>query len=110
VKVGAGLLRRDNEGSVTPRSDTWFLGASAPFADAYVFDAEFYRYDLKDSSNDANLYAARVLYNFSRRTAVYLTAGYMDNKNSSAIPVAAGATVGIGMNQTGVMTGLRHFF
>jgi predicted porin len=111
VKVGGGLLRRDNEGSVTPRSDLWYLGASVPFATSFVFDGQVLRYDLKDSSNDANMVAVRLVDNLSRRTAVYVTAGYIDNRGTSAVSVSGSAgTVGVGLSQTGVMVGMRHAF
>jgi predicted porin len=111
VKVGGGLLRRDNEGSTLPRSDLWYFGASVPFAKTFVFDGQVLHYDLKDSSNDANMIAVRLVDNLSRRTAVYVTAGYIDNRDNSAISVSGSAgTVGTGLSQTGVMVGMRHSF
>lgn len=110
IKVGAGLIRRDNEGSVTPRSDLWFLGASVPFGSGFVLDGQFIKYDQKDSSNDADLIAVRLLNNLSKRTAVYVTAGFVDNGGSAAYSVSGGGTVGTGLSQTGVMMGLRHAF
>lgn len=111
VKVGAGLIRRDNEGSATtPRSNLWFLGASVPFWSSFVFDAQWASLDLKDSPNDAQLIALRVVNNLSRRTAVYVTAGYIDNRADSAVSVSGGGTVGTGMSQTGVMVGMRQSF
>ena len=110
IKVGGGLLYRDNDGVTTPRSNLWYLGVSVPFASSFVFDGQVLRYDLKDSGNDANMIAVRVLDNLSRRTAVYVTAGYIDNRGNSAISVSGGGTVGMGMSQTGVMTGVRHAF
>src|SRR2546427_6313063 len=39
VKVGGGLLRRDNDGdAVKPRSNLWYVGASYPVTEALVLD------------------------------------------------------------------------
>lgn len=110
VKIAGGLLRRDNDGSVTPRSNLWFLGASVPFGSSFVFDGQLIKYDVKDSGNDADMIALRLVDNLSKRTAVYVTAGYIDNKGSAAYSVSGGGTVGTGMSQTGLMVGTRHSF
>jgi predicted porin len=59
------------------------------------------------------LYALRGMYNLSKRTAVYATAGYIDNSGQLALSVSSGAT---GANpvpggaQLGAMVGVKHIF
>lgn len=110
VKLAGGLLRRKNEGSATPKSDLWFVAVSLPFAGSYVFDAQAMRLDIKNSSNDTQLIALRALKNLSRRTALYVTAGFASNDGTAAVSASSGGSVGPGMSQTGVMAGIRHAF
>ena len=54
------------------------------------------------------------MYHFSKRTAIYLTAGHIDNKGTSAISVDGGNITGsapaAGGKQNAAMVGIRHFF
>jgi predicted porin len=111
TKVAGGLIRRKNEGNATtPKSDLLYLAVSMPFAGSYVFDAQAMRLDFKNSSNDAQLIALRATKNFSKRTAAYVTAGFISNDGTAAISASSGGSIGAGMSQTGVMAGLRHAF
>jgi predicted porin len=112
-KVGGGVIRRKNEGSATPDSNLLYLGVSYPTG-LWLLDAEYSRLDVKDSPSDSSMLALRAMYNFSKRTAAYLTAGHISNKGSAALSVSAGSVAGAaplpGVGQTGVMLGLRHIF
>jgi predicted porin len=111
MKFGAGLLARENQGSVaTPDSDLWWLGFSTPFAGSWMFETQAMMLDYDNSDNDTDLLAVRVMYNFSRRTAAYLNLGFANNDGTAAVSASSGGSVGPGMNQTGVMIGMRHFF
>ncbi|AGW94441.1 membrane protein [Ralstonia pickettii DTP0602] len=112
-KVGGGWLRRDNDGSTTPRSDMWFLGASYALTPALSVDAEAFYLRFHDSANKAWLYAARTTYTFSKRTSIDGTAGFLDNRGNLALSVssgAAGANAAPGGNQFGAMVGVKHIF
>jgi predicted porin len=113
VKLGAGVLQRNNEGSVTPKSNWSFLGGSYALGQ-WQFDAQVGRLDIKNSPNDGNVLAGRVAFNFSKRTAAYFTAGRLNNKGASALTVDGGVVAGSspspGVGQTGTMIGLRHIF
>ena len=54
------------------------------------------------------------VHNLSKRTAVYGTVSYMDNKDASSLGLAAKilntAVPGAGESQTGVQVGVRHSF
>jgi len=113
-KIGAGLIRRDNDGSVaTPRSDLWYLGASYPVTPQVSVDAEVLSLRFKNSSNKSTLAAARATYQLSKRTALYTTLGYIDNAGALALSVSGGGP-GVnpvaGESQTGLAVGIRHSF
>jgi predicted porin len=109
VKLGAGWLRRDTVSAAPASSDLYFIGASMP-AGQWTYDVQYACLDVKDSPGKSTLYAARVTYYLSKRTALYGSYGYIQNRGDAAIAVDAGGTVGKGMNQTGLMTGIRHTF
>jgi len=113
-KVGAGALRRVNGGNpATPKSDLLFLGASVNATPALVLEAEAYKLDFKNSPNAATLLALRATYNFSRRTAAYLSAGHMANDGTLALSVSGGAPGSApvaGGSQSGLLAGIRHVF
>lgn len=113
VKVGAGVIHRNNEASATPKSDLYFIGGNYAVTPAFTFDAEVFRLDTKDSPNDATLVAARATYNFSKRTAGYATVGHIANSGALNLSVsggAAGSNPAAGSAQTGLMIGMRHTF
>lgn len=113
-KLGAGLLRRDNEGSVaTPRSDLWYVGASYPVSPQLVVDGQLSHQKYKGSANAATLAVVRATYNLSKRTAVYASAAHMSNDGALALSVSGGQPGSnpiAGGSQTGVAMGIRHSF
>jgi predicted porin len=113
-KVGAGLLRRDNEASVaTPRSDLWYLGASYAVSPQLILDGQLARQKYEGSANAATLAAVRATYNLSKRTAVYASAGRMNNDGVLALSVSGGQPGSnpiAGGSQTGLAMGIRHSF
>lgn len=111
TKIGAGVVDRKLRAATGPLdSDLYYLGVSHPLTPAVVLDAQVAHRDTKGSDSDVTLLAARVTYNFSRRTAVYTAIGQMKNKGTSAVALDAGGTVGAGKTQNGLMGGLRHMF
>lgn len=113
TKLGAGVIRRDNEGSTTPKSDLWYLGVTQPVTDLVTVDAELMRLDVKDTPNRATLFAVRGTYQASKRTAVYATVGRLKNDGTLALSVsggAAGSNPIAGGSQSAVMAGVRHMF
>jgi predicted porin len=111
TKIGLGVIdRRTQAATGNTNSDLYFLGASYPLTPALVLDGEVARFNIKNSNNHATMTVARLTYNLSKRSAVYTSLGYMKNAGQSAIALDAGGTVGVGLNQVGVMTGIRHTF
>jgi predicted porin len=95
--------------------NTYAIGATAPLG-AGVLRAQVSRYDLKNSSNDANKFAIGYVYNLSKRTAVYADVARISNKGAAQYTFGglggslAAGTVNPGGNVTGVAVGVKHSF
>ncbi|QQX86037.1 porin [Cupriavidus necator] len=113
TKVGAGWVRRDNDGSASRLSDLWYGGVAYDISPAFTLAGQVYYLKYRGSDNKAVLYALRGMYNLSKRTAVYATAGYIDNSGQLALSVSSGATGSNpvpGGSQLGAMVGVKHIF
>lgn len=113
VKIAGGLIHRQNDGSITPRSDIWYLGAVYPLNEKWTADAQASKLSYKSSSNDATLLVARATYSLSKRTAAYVMVGHIKNGGSLALTVSSGSVGSnpvAGRSQSAVMVGLRHSF
>ncbi len=113
AKIGLGVIRRDNEGSPTPRSELWYGGAAYDITPAFNLAGQVNYLKFHHSDNKAILYALRGTYAFSKRTSVYATAGYINNGGQLALSVSSGAAGGNpqpGGSQFGAMTGIKHIF
>lgn len=115
VKIGGGVIRRNNEGSATrPKSDLWYLGAAYPLSSAWTIDGTIAKLHYKDVDNyDATLLALRSLYKLSKRTTLYAQIGTIRNQSLSNVSVssgAAGSNPALGGSQTGTMVGINHSF
>jgi predicted porin len=115
VKVGAGVIRRNNEGTtVIPKSNLYYLAAAYTVTPAVVLDGAISKLDYKNGNDfDATMIALRAKYLFSKRTNVYAQMGSIRNGNLSAVSVssgAAGSNPAAGKSQTGFMAGIFHAF
>jgi predicted porin len=120
AKVGGGVIRRDNAGfaatsnNPTRKSNLFFLGAAYPLTPALTIDGEIFKLDYKGSAAEASMFAIRGTYALSKRTAVYATAGRIDNDGGLNYSVSGGTVATpapvAGGTQTGVMVGVRHAF
>lgn len=115
TKLGAGLLRRDNDGNpAAPRSTLWYAGASTPLADLLTLDAGVMSLRYAGSSQrNATLVAARLNYHLSKRTTVYGQLARMANASASTVSVSGGApgsNPAAGVDQNGFNLGIRHAF
>lgn len=110
AKIAAGILHRNNYSAASFKSNLYYLGASYAITPSWVVDGQVGRLDTRDSDRDAVMLALRATYNLSKRTAGYVTAGQMRNHGASALGVSPGATTLAGMNQSGILIGVRHAF
>ena len=113
AKIGAGFLRRDNDGyKASPRSDLWFVGLSYPVG-PWTFDTQYYQLKYKSNNDKGQFMVLRGTYHFSKRTAAYASLGYMKNSGNATFSASSGQAGGLpapGVNQTGFGVGLRHSF
>lgn len=114
VKLGAGVIDRRNQASTTtPKSQLWYAGASYAVTPAFTLDGQVFRLDYRNTANEATLFALRGVYTLSKRTAVYATAGRIDNEGTLALGVSNAAAGGgplAGGSQNGLALGVRHSF
>ncbi|XAH25217.1 porin [Xylophilus sp. GW821-FHT01B05] len=115
VKIGGGVLRRENDGdAVKPRSNLWYLGASYPLSSQLTLTGQVSTLRYSDVSDyNSSLIAARLLYSLSKRTAIYAQYGHIRNQRLAAVSVsggAAGSNPAAGASQNGVNLGVRHAF
>ena len=93
--------------------NAYALGVSAPVGAGEV-KLQYALYDNKLIESKAHQLSLGYVHNLSKRTAVYGTVSYMDNKDDSNLGLAAKnlktAGPGFGESQTGVQVGVRHAF
>ena len=93
--------------------NAYALGVSAPVGAGEV-KLQYALYDNKLIESKAHQLSLGYVHNLSKRTAVYGTVSYMDNKDDSNLGLAAKnlktAGPGFGESQTGVQVGVRHSF
>jgi predicted porin len=110
-KIGAGALLRDNEGSATqPKSRLYYLGAAYNVTPLLTIDGQVAKLDYRATGNDTKQALVRATYLLSTRTAVYVAGGRVDNDGTAAVALSAGGSVGAGLSQTGIITGIKHSF
>jgi predicted porin len=110
VKIGAGVIDRDTKAATgRTESDLYYLGASYPVG-AFTLDAQWAKRVTRHVDADVTMLVARVTYALSKRTYLYTGVGRMDNEGTSAVPLDASGSVGVGRTQNGFMAGLRHHF
>lgn len=116
-KIGGGWLGRrvstDAVGLPGVNSDMFYLTASYTWTPQYVIDGGVYRIVNTQHDTRATIAALRGTWLLSRRSAVYLQTGYLFNSARAAYTLSqggAGASPNVGVNQLGVMAGVRHTF
>ena len=115
VKLNAILqqTKDDVPGGSERKVNAYMLGASAPVGAGEV-KLQYALYDQKAIDSKAHQFSLGYVHNLSKRTAVYGTVAYLQNKDRSNLGLAAKGvnTSGPGAdnNQTGVQVGIRHSF
>ena len=93
--------------------NAYALGVSAPVGAGEV-KLQYALYDNKLIESKAHQLSLGYVHNLSKRTAVYGTVSYMDNKDDSNLGLQAKnlstGGPGRGESQTGVQVGIRHAF
>jgi predicted porin len=93
--------------------NAYALGVSAPVGAGEV-KLQYALYDNKLIESKAHQISLGYVHNLSKRTAVYGTVAYMDNKDASKLNLSAKGLGTIdaraGDSQTGYQVGIRHAF
>jgi predicted porin len=111
LRVAGGVVVRNNEGApAVPRSNLYYLGAAYRVTPAVTIDGQVARLDYKNSGNDTKQFMLRAIYDFSKRTSVYLAGGHIANDGTAAVTLTAGGTVGAGKAQNGIISGIKTAF
>ena len=116
VKLNAILqqTKDDVPGGSERKVNAYMLGASAPVGAGEV-KLQYALYDQKAIDSKAHQISLGYVHNLSKRTAVYGTVSYMDNKDSSKVGLSVKGLSEVkgpatGESQTGVQVGVRHSF
>lgn len=112
---GGGLVHRKNEGAAFPTSNYWFAGVTLSPTPQVDIDLQYALLRVQSSPTGASIVAIRAMYNFSKRTAAYVTAGRIFNQEKSTLTIDGGNPPATsaplpGVGQTGAMIGIRHSF
>jgi predicted porin len=93
------------------RTDLFWAGATYNLGQALALTGAVYKTNDRTSAKDPMSVVLSADYRFSKRTDVYLTASYTQNKSGSALGANGyDGTVIAGANQFGTVIGLRHNF
>ena len=115
VKLNAILqqTKDDVPGGSERKVNAYMLGASAPVGAGEV-KLQYALYDQKAIDSKAHQISLGYVHNLSKRTAVYGTVAYMDNKDASKLNLSAKGLGTIdaraGDSQTAYQVGIRHAF
>lgn len=114
TKVGAGLLVRHNEGSAaTPKSHLYWVVGEHKLGVPIVLTGMLAQIKYRDSANRATVLALRANYWFSKRTTVYLSEQYVDNKGGLTVAASTnppGTGPLPGKAQNALQVGIGHSF
>ncbi|MCL2297668.1 MAG: porin [Proteobacteria bacterium] len=115
TKIGGGWLYRNIATDARNlHTNLYYLGASVPVQNM-TFDGQISYMDNPSYDSKATLFVLRATYAFSKRTAAYLSTGYIHNRgNGPAYSVSASSMTvhapNPGQSQIGAIIGLRHAF
>lgn len=115
TKVGAGVIRRDNDGlAAATRSNLWFVGAQTPITPKTSVAVQVMSLRFPDASQrNSTILSALVNHQLSRRTAIYGQLGQIANGSTATASLsgaATGSNPAAGGSQSGVNVGIRHAF
>ena len=110
-RLSGGVLHRLNDGNMSDRSSNiYYLNGKYDVTETTSLDAEVLNLKFKKSSASANYFIARVTHKLSKRTSLYATVSRIENSSNSKIAVSPGLQSTLGMQQNGVILGVKHAF
>jgi predicted porin len=107
----AGVMRRNNDVAAPDTEwDLYWIGIKRPLAGKWGIKAALSHTSLKDSPNTANLLAASIYYEFSKRTEWYVNLAYANNRGKSTQGTTQSSPTLPGENQKAIVSGIVHRF
>lgn len=114
LKLGAGLLVRNNQGSAaTPKSRLLWIVGEHKLGEPIVLTGMLAQIKYGNSANKATVLALRANYGFTKRTTVYVSEQYVSNKGALAVVAstnAPGTGPLPGTAQNALQLGIGHTF
>lgn len=113
VKLAVGLIKRNNMGIATPKSNLVWVMGTLTTANNIAWDGMLAQLKYDDSPNKAVAVGLRAAYSLSKRTVLYITAETIRNSGTSAISASTLIPVNAppaGGSQTSIITGIKHNF
>ena len=115
IKVGGGVINRNNDGSATlPKSNLMHLGLTTPVSDKWTLAAQYVglQYDATSDFNSA-LLAVRGTYSLFKGADAFIQVGNIQNNSKAGVSVSGGATgsnPAAGKSQSAFNIGARYAF
>ncbi|MDR2243894.1 MAG: porin [Burkholderiales bacterium] len=115
IKIGGGWLYRNIATNARDlHTNLYYLGASVPVQNI-TFDGQVSYMDNPSYDSKAALFILRATYAFSKRTAAYISAGYINNRGNGPAYSVSCSSMAVhapnpGQSQIGTLIGLRHAF
>lgn len=113
AKIGAGWIRRDDEGIKTPKSNLLWVTGTVPVTPFVYIDGMVAQLKYDHSSSKALVFVLRGKYLLSKRTFLYVTAEHIHNYGNLALAATTISPVPTpppGASQLSVIAGIRHVF
>ncbi|NKJ48647.1 porin [Burkholderia sp. SG-MS1] len=113
AKLGAGWIKRIDEGIATPRSNLFWVSGTVPVTPFFYIDGMLAQLKYEHSPNKALVEVLRASYHLSKSTFVYLTGEHINNGGTLALSASTITPVvgpPAGGAQISVIAGIRHVF
>jgi predicted porin len=113
TRLGAGWVRRTNDGIATPRSNLYWVVGSVPVATVFSVDTMLAELKYEDSPNRAVLFNLRGNYFLSKRTTLYVSTAFIKNRGTLALTATTNSPATApnpGGSQNSVFMGVKHTF
>jgi len=110
ITVSGGYENISGSLQLSPAGCTYFGGLGYQVAPDLNLNAEIYRYDFRGASSSATGYVGSASYSLSKRTTLYLLAGYVNNRGVANFGLNPYTTTALGQSQMGATIGIMHRF
>lgn len=113
AKIGAGWIKRDDEGIATPKSNLLWVTGTVLVTPFVSIDGMLAQLKYEHSPKKAVVEVLRAQYLLSKTTAIYLTGEHINNSGTLALAattISPAPTPRPGGSQISIIAGIRHVF